>query len=90
MAASQWRRFFRRFNGVLPLSFRGVDFRPCFLFLTPTRWDDKNGDDKDGDVLFAQNASTSGQFAQQRNVRMMVREAAPGGVVKSKLRCSLA
>ena len=45
-------------------------------------------DDKDVDVPFAQNASTSGHFAQQRIVRMMARGAGLGGVANCKLRCS--
>ena len=44
------------------------------------------GDDADEDLLFAQYASISSQFAQQRQLRIRAQEAALKDIAKSKLR----
>ena len=47
-------------------------------------------DDSDGDLLFAQDTSILGQFAQQRQLRIRAQEAALKEIANSKLRRLLA
>ena len=42
-------------------------------------------EDKDGDLVFAQDTSVSGQFAQQWRLRMLVREAASKEIADSRV-----
>ena len=47
-------------------------------------------DDKDEDLMFTQDTSLSGQFVQQRHLRIRAQEAALQEVANSKLRRLLA
>ena len=84
--AFQESRFPRESCRVLTLSFWGVVIRPIGLPSEPARWTFSGWDDKVDDMLFAQESSVSGQFAQQWKLRMMAQGAALKEVAGSRLR----